>query len=162
MAERIAVRIEGTGCTVPEAEAHALAEAGFASWAEFAAAHADAIRAALPAPTLTTAKLVRITRAFLETPWFDRAVRLGYSADELFGVDEFAPSNRVDAWGLVSGLALSVLNGPKLTALDAAGVAITLKSGATLRWNRGAPGLDRALVWWRVPALVDVKTREAA
>lgn len=64
-------------------------------------------------------RLEFVTRKFLELALFSDAVVFGWSDRELFAVDPVRCAYRHDRAGLVSGIALSALNGPKLRRIEA-------------------------------------------
>jgi hypothetical protein len=120
-----------------------------------ATAHGGAIESILPEPTdPVTEKLVRLTRWFVQSEWFEKALRCGYSLRELFGVDCNSPKVRVEAMGLVSGMALSAYPQLELVELDRSGATTRVySSGAFHRWRRGHPAIEFAEAWWEVAAL---------
>lgn len=80
--------------------------------------------AALEAPAgRLSMRLTTVSRAFLTSPRFERAVAGGWAMVELFGVDPSAPADRQDAWGLVVHLALTPQHGGPLVELDEGGPA---------------------------------------
>ena len=95
-----------------------------------------------------------MTLAFVGTAHWVDAIRLGWPLVELFGINPHAPLVRVDGQGLVSGLALSRLNGGRLEAIAEDRATIRYRSGSQLTWRRGAVGLDAAELWWRCLSLI--------
>ncbi|MFA5952793.1 MAG: hypothetical protein WC807_21245 [Hyphomicrobium sp.] len=109
-------------------------------------------------------RLKRVTRAFLETSLFADAVNAGWSDTELFGMPLYAPLVRVDQQGLISGLAVSALSGPKLTAISRTGARIDCLSGGVLRCTRASHSLCGP-PWWEHPdfgAVLQSAAAEAA
>ena len=156
--ERAAIIAEGDHCNRAEADRRALDQSGFAAWGTLADAHAAAIHTALdrlPEPTTDAGRrLLSVTRAFLDTDHWYRAVEQGWSTIELFGVNPHAPLDCVDGQGLVAGLALSRLNGGRLQAIKEDRATIRYRSGSLLTQRRGAAGLITAELWWECPALI--------
>ena len=85
-AERIAFLVQEGVPDSSDAERMALSEPCFDGWHAFAAAHADAVTAELdrlPVPSSWDgAALLRITRAFIPSPWNLLAVRHGWATHE--------------------------------------------------------------------------------
>lgn len=133
----------------------ALQQFGHSSWANFVGCQRADVAAQLArCADASPPRLLKLTRAFLTSDWFEPALQHGWSLSELFGVSPFAPMARHDAWGLVTTLALSKLNGAKLVSLDAGGARIKYASGSHLTWRRGEPSQQTAVEWWTVPALL--------
>lgn len=115
----------------------------------------DAIAAMPPKINADRARLDRITRAFLDLPLLSDAVAFGWSDRELFGVDPARCAYRPDRAGLVSGIALSALNRPKLLRIKAQEAIV--ESGTQL--NRSelthtrVPVDHLGIVWWQSPEL---------
>lgn len=93
-------------------------------------------------------RLELVTRAFLDSPHFETAIGLGWDDDELFGMAPDAPDRRLSEQGLVSGLALSSLSGPKLEAIEAARAVVRCASGARLTSPRRPPGSRPGKAWF--------------
>ena len=93
-------------------------------------------------------RLELVTRAFLDSPHFETAIGLGWDDDELFGMAPDAPDRRLTEQGLVSGLALSSLSGPKLEAIEAARAVVRCASGARLTSPRRSPGSRPGKAWF--------------
>jgi hypothetical protein len=136
-----------------------LAALGYATETAFAGAQRARLSAILDAlPPIAERKAQRlavVTRAFLEIPQFAQAVELGWSDLELFGLAWHAPEVRLAEQGLVSGLALSSLNSPKLVAIHADAAVIRCGSGAQLTYRRFTGNTDCAVPWWEIPAFCD-------
>jgi hypothetical protein len=155
--ERSALTEADDGCDRPTADQRALAEYGFASWRDLAAAHASRIRGVLDAlPTLAdpdAQRLLTATLKFLEAPWFGHAVECGWSMPELFGADAHAPKVRVEHLGLVPYLTWSPVRGVKLEAISADGYVTRTASGSRLCGRRVPYHAARQVLWWQVPSL---------
>jgi len=80
-------------------------------------------------------------RSFL-VQWGAEAVRLGWTATDLFGVSPITPWPRVGMMGLVP-----LLNGDAVTALDESTATISAVSGSTLRYYRLVERDGRACIW---------------
>lgn len=93
-------------------------------------------------------RLELVTRAFLDSPHFATAIGLGWDDDELFGVASVAPERRYPEQGLVTGLALSSLSGPKLEAIESARAVVRCASGSRLISLRRAPGSQPGRPWF--------------
>lgn len=93
-------------------------------------------------------RLELVTRAFLDSPHFATAIGLGWDDDELFGMASVAPDRRLSEQGLVSGLALSSLSGPRLEAIEATRAVVRCASGARLTSPRRSPGSRPGKAWF--------------
>ena len=105
--------------------------------------------------------LVDAALAFLAGPFAPRAVAMGWSALELFGVHERAARARYDAQGRVPGLAWSVL-GLRLIALSRHAARLQTYTGARLTHRRQrtcAPG--EAVPFWDCEDLLAKSPRRA-
>lgn len=101
-------------------------------------------------------RLAIVTRAFLLIPQFAQAIAHGWSDQELYGLARHAPEPRLAEQGLVSGLALSSLNSPKLVEIHADAAVIRVGgSGAHLTYRRFSGNTDCAVPWWEIPAFCD-------
>ena len=134
-----------------------LANFGLASEAAFVAARGREIRAvvdALPPGGRDGERLSAATLAFIASPLFSTATLHGWSDTELFGLSPDAPHVRVAEQGLVSGLAVSSLKGPKLIAIEPDVALVRCASGSVLRHQRfrERPGASRP--WWELPHFV--------
>lgn len=98
-------------------------------------------------------RLELVTRAFLDSPHFATAIDLGWDDDELFGIAPVAPDRRYAEQGLVTGLALSSLSGPKLEAIEAARAVVRCASGSRLIALRRAPGSQPGRPWFDQPSI---------
>jgi hypothetical protein len=161
VAERSTLIAEGDGCDPVAADARALDEHGYVSWSSLASAHRDRILAQLaklPPPTDTHGhRLLHATRAFLESAYWELAVKLGWSLAELFGINPHAPLHYLGGEGLVTGLALSKVPGGRLVAIAEGHAIIQFRSGSTLTYRRFMPAMDTAVVWWECPALIGLE-----
>lgn len=115
-------------------------------------ARRDAVLARLaalpPSADRQRQRLELVTRAFLDSPHFAAAIDLGWSEDELFGSASDALEYRLPEQGLVTGLALSSLSGPKLEAIEAARAVVRCASGSRLISLRRAPGAGPGRAWF--------------
>ena len=162
-----AARLEyDEGLTRDEADRRALGARCYPSWPALADAHRERILGQLarlpPASSEHGRRLLEATRAFLDTPHWRAAVALGWSLIELFGINPHAPLVRIDGQGLVTGLALSKLNGGRLEIIAEVHATIRYRSGSLFIWRSGASGLDAAVLWWECDALVGVDGPESA
>jgi hypothetical protein len=66
--------------------------------------------------------------------WAGRAYALGWRPEELFGLDQVAPSARVDR----RGLAFLLANGARVVSIDESGADIFMPGGARQRFYRRA------------------------
>lgn len=94
-----------------------------------------------------------IARRFLELPLFASAVEHGWSDRELFAVDPVRCALRPDRAGLVSGIALSKLNSPKLLRIegDRAIVECGTRQHRSLLAHTRAPVIHLGCLWWESP-----------
>lgn len=98
-------------------------------------------------------RLLTVTRAFVDSPFFDPAIAHGWSDAELYGLAPHAPTVRLAEQGLVAGLALSALNSPKLVEVLQDRAVIRCGSGSLLTFRRNS-GSDVAVPWWQIAELV--------
>lgn len=157
--ERAALIEYGAGCARAEADTRALAEFGLASWRALADAHAGVIRPELDrlqAPTCREGyRLLKVTREFLTTEHWLRAVACGWPLLDLFGVHEHAPLVRIEAWGAIATLALSNLSPTGFAKITANEVVLACRSSATKLVHRaGSHGMRASVVWWRCASLI--------
>lgn len=107
-------------------------------------------------------RLELVTRAFLDSPHFAAAIDLGWDDAELFGVAAVAPERRYAEQGLVTGLALSSLSGPKLEAIEAARAVVRCASGSRLISLRRKPGAALGRPWFEQPTFTGEEPHDAA
>ncbi len=107
-------------------------------------------------------RLELVTRAFLDSPHFAAAIDLGWDDAELFGAAAVAPERRYAEQGLVTGLALSSLSGPKLEAIEAARAVVRCASGSRLIALRRAPGSQPGKPWFEQPRFAEAGSADAA
>lgn len=100
-------------------------------------------------------RLELVTRAFLDSEHFATAIELGWDDDELFGAAPVAPDLRFPEQGIVTGLALSSLSGPKLEAIEAARAIVRCASGSRLISLRCAPGSLPGRPWFEQPRFTE-------
>ena len=119
--ERAAIIAEGDGCSRVEADRRALAEHGQPSWQDLAERHRVEITSALERlPKRCTAEGTRLldeTRKFVASPLFDKAIALGWSRIELFGIAPDAPKTHLGTWGLIVTQVL-LLRGSRIEAIS--------------------------------------------
>jgi hypothetical protein len=113
----------------------------------------------LPAPCDHNGRrLISVTQKFLRSPLLSEALRCGWGLVELFGVDERAPLDNYECWGLVVGLALAPRRGDVIELLDAEQAVIRYHVGTTLkearRIERRFTPTDSSVVWWECSGLV--------
>jgi hypothetical protein len=158
LAEAAAILLDREPGLAPEhARGSILANQGFASEAEFVAARAREIRSALavvPSGARDVERLTAVTLAFIASPLFATATLHGWTDTELFGLSPDAPHVRVAEQGLVSGLALSSLNGPKLIAIEPDVALVRCASGSVLRHQRFRERAGASQPWWDLPHFV--------
>ncbi len=161
VAERAAIIAEGDHCDSATADARALAEHGLPSWPALADLHRERILAELarlpPASSDHGRRLHGLTRAFLDSDHWQAAVALGWDLVEVFGLCPVAPLTRLDRQGLVPGIALSRLPGPRIVALEPGFAMIETRTGSRLRHEAGRLGPETGL-WWRCPAIIGETT----
>ena len=158
VAERAAIIAEGDHCDRTTADTRALAEQGLPSWPALANAHRERILGELarlpPASSDHGHRLIRLTRAFLETEHWRTAVALGWELVEVFGIHAHTPLARPDGRGLVPLLALSAHPGARLEAIEPAGAVFRTKSGARQSYTLGMPHMATAVLWWECAAIM--------
>lgn len=115
-----------------------------------------------PCETRQRKRLELVTRAFLDSPHFATAIGLGWDDEELFGVAPVAPDRRFSEQGLVTGLALSSLSGPKLEAIEAARAVVRCASGSRLISLRRKPGAAPGRPWFEQPTFTGEGSPDAA
>ena len=142
-----------------EADERGLGGLSDASVSAHADAQRDEISSALdrlPVPcTREGVRLLKTTRHFIASRWFDEAIRCGWGLSELFGLDSFVPLDEA-AWGLVVGLALAPRKSDEIISIDEEAAVIRYR--ASHGWRRRSerqftPAID-ALVWWECTGLV--------
>lgn len=115
-------------------------------------ARRDAVLARLdmlpPSADRQRKRLELVTKAFLDSPHFAAAIALGWDESELFGSAPEALDYRYPEQGLVTGLALSALNGPKLEAIEAARAVVRCASVSRLITLRRALGSRPGRPWF--------------
>ena len=138
------------------------AEANCGSWP----ANAEALRCRifalldqLPAPRDHNGRrLIAATQKFLRSPWFSEALKCGWSLEELFGVDAYAPLDNYERWGLIVGIALAPKRGDVIEQLDTEHAVIRYHVGRPLREARRIElrfmPTDSSVVWWECSGLV--------
>lgn len=114
-----------------------------------------AIAAMPPAFNPTRNRLELVTRAFLDLSLFTDAVMFGWTDRELFSVDPARCAYRPDRAGLISGVALSALNGPKVLSIGAREAVIECgtKANRSLLTHRRVPADHLGVCWWHSPEL---------
>ena len=75
------------------------------------------------------------------------ALANGWHLEELFGLDPVAPLARLDHWGLIPLLALSVVPA-QVMAIHCDAAELRCVSGAIQRLYRRVP--DGAVLWWQL------------
>lgn len=124
-------------------------------------ARRDAVLARLdmlpPSADRQRKRLELVTKAFLDSPHFATAIDLGWSEDELFGSAPVAPDLRFSEQGLVTGLALSSLSGPKLEAIEAARAVVRCASGSRLTMRRRPLGGEPGRPWFEQPRFTETE-----
>jgi hypothetical protein len=161
VAERAALIAEGDGCRREESDRRALAEHGFPSWQALADAHRAEIATALERlPTPFNEKGRRLpaaTEQFVASPWFTVALENGWTMLELFGIDNYAPLDHCEQWGLVTGLALAPRAGDTIDSIDGEQTIIRYrgrsKSAEATRIERRFAPADNSVPWWECNAI---------
>ena len=158
--ERAAMIEEGDGIERDEADARALAEAGFPSWSALALAHADRIEvelSRLPPPCdATGARLLAGTRKLLTSEHWQRCVAYGWPLSDVFGLDEWAPHDRKAVLGLVPRVAFFPSEGRRLLEIEPDGATFREADGRLVMFRRPSLVTDAAgvVAWWRSRAVV--------
>jgi hypothetical protein len=158
--ERSALIEEGDGIERDEADARALAEAGFPSWPALALAHADRIEvelSRLPPPCdFIGARLLAGTRKLLTGEHWQRCVAYGWPLVDVFGLDEWAPHDRKAVLGLVPRVAFFPSEGRRLTEIVPEGATFREADGRLVVFRRPSLVADAAgvVAWWRSRAIV--------
>jgi hypothetical protein len=99
-------------------------------------------------------KLTRLALEFLDSEHAQRAVELGWSELQLFGIhpgDVKAAALRSDAKGLVVFIALGQ-HTYEIIAIEEDRAVIQTGGGATQSWPRRRPAEDLAIPFWEHPA----------
>ena len=151
--------VDGNGCERDEVN---LGEASVGSWQANAVALRCRIVAALDrlpaARDHSSRRLIAETRKFLKSPWCTEAIECGWTLEELYGVDETAPMDYVDRWGMIVGLALAPRRGDAIEHLDAQHAVIRYFAGTPLnsarRIERRFLTTASSVVWWECAAIV--------
>jgi hypothetical protein len=117
----------------------------------------SAIEAILAPSNRDGERLLNASLAFLVCDSATLLLSCGWDAVALFGVHHgMGPRERLDAWGLVTTIAWSVLT---LTIKDIAADHCRLTSrnaqgGSQLSFRRDKAGLTNAVPWWRHSAVI--------
>ena len=99
-------------------------------------------------------KLMRMALEFLDSEHAQRAVEVGWSELELFGIhrgDVKAGALRSDAKGLVAFIALAQ-HTYTIISIEEDRAVIQTGGGATQSWPRRRPAEDLAMPFWEHPA----------
>ena len=96
-----------------------------------------------------------MTRAFLGSLWFGKAVARGWSMIELFGINPDAPVTHLGDWGLVVTLALLMSPGAKIDNITDDSATFSIKSGARNKWPRFQPALRDCVKWWKCGEIIE-------
>ena len=90
------------------------------------------------------------TRRLVERRWLHGALRLGWTAADLFGCDQRAPWHRLDRAGLVL-----LTGGREVVDLDADAAALRTSTGSILRFRRRPAATPPVALLWDllIPAL---------
>ena len=142
-----------------DAEHQALAERGLPSWP----ALADALRARIeaelvrlpPRCTRDGRRLLQVTRDFLASHWFNRAIALGWDTVELFGINADAERPLIGNWGFLVTVALVASPGSKIVNVSDVGACYRTKSGKLVAWPRFRPSMADNVLWWECSAIVN-------
>jgi hypothetical protein len=154
--ERASV-LEVDGVPRHEADRQVLNEVGYASWEGLASAWRDAIgRSVVGLPPQGMKKLssrhltglIIATGEFCGGRHFPSALANGWALEDLFAVDPIAPLVRLDRWGLIPALALSVVPAQVL-AIHRDAAELRCVTGAIQQFHRRVP--DGAVLWWWLP-----------
>lgn len=157
IAERSAILEHDGGHDRQQADAHALAEFGFASWDDLAAVHRYAIRErveTLPRLEQYGEALRKGTLRFLTGEWFVPALKHGWDTLDLFGVLAGVPV-RHEYHGLVPMLVLSPHPAIKLGSIEDASAQFRFRTGSVQTYPRLGLRQDLGVVspWWDCPVL---------
>jgi hypothetical protein len=158
IAERATTSAEADHSDGVMADAKALTEHGTPSRRCIAVAYRERILGDLarlpPARDDRGRRLLSVTRQFLDTAHWNQAIALGWGPIEFFGFNPHAAADRLDAQGLVTGLALSNVSMSRLDAITEAAATIRDRFGSLFIYRRGDHGCDVEELWWRCPALI--------
>jgi hypothetical protein len=112
-----------------------------------------------PGTDAATARLIAMIADVAQQDWLFDAARLGWNDVELFGVNARAASGRVEAWGLVTAIALSphsrtnkhgVRQATRLASISADAATIATPTGATFHTARARYGLAASVPAWEL------------
>ena len=155
--ERAAIIAEGDGCSRAEADCRALAEHGQPSWQDLAERHRVEITSALERlPKRCTSEGTRLlneTRKFVASPRFEKAIALGWSRIELFGIAPDAPKTHLGTWGLIVTQVL-LLRGGRIEAISEERAILWTRAGTELLWPRFRSEINACVLWWECPEFV--------
>ena len=131
--------------------------------AEIAAARADARRTFIeielarlpPRCTRDGRRLLQVTRDFLASRWFNRAIALGWDTTELFGINVDAERPLIGDWGLLVTVALVAPPGAKIVSVSQDCACYRTQSGKMVTWPRFRPTIADNMLWWECSAIVN-------
>lgn len=159
IAERAAIIGEAEWVDDVAASHDALAAAGFDSFAALGDRHRQAFLADLASAQPLEpngGKLDAVTRGFLGSQHFLRAVSEGWDMLELFGVNSSRPLARFEGMGIVVMVAFSRL-GLRLADLDRGAAVFVSDTGALQTFPRFRHDLSSRIPWWECPALATTR-----
>ena len=114
----------------------------------------------LPAPCHDGGRrLLFVTLQFVRSCWLEKALESGWTTLALFGIDNCAPLDLCEHWGLVTGLALAPRLGDRIESIDGERAVIRYRSrsnctDATRIDNRFSPSEGKVL-WWECAEIVN-------
>lgn len=158
IAERVALIEDGDGCSHGEARTRVLSEFGFESTTAYDAAQRQWIAAELgtlpPATDADGERLLQVTLDFVGSGHFERALDLGWTTEELFGIAPSARSLTMDRTGLGLVVVLAFpFRGWRLDAVYQGHAEFRARGKANVLVQRFRPDLEGAIVWWRHPGI---------
>lgn len=159
IAERAATRSESADGDL--ANKLALREAGFSSWQALVEVQCAEIAMALDqlsAPCDENGRrLLQVTQQFVASQWFAVALESGWTTLELFGIDDHAPLDHCEQWGLVTGLALAPRRGDMIESINGERAVIWYRSRSKIegikRIERRFTPAEGSVPWWECMAI---------
>ena len=154
-AEGAAIIVGGNSCERDEIDP---AEATAGSWPALADARRTRIETELarlpPRCTRDGRRLLDVTRDFLASRWFNRAIALGWDTTELFGINVDAARPLIGDWGFLVTVALIAPPGAKIVSVSEVDACYRTRSGKLVAWPRFRPAVADNVLWWKCRAII--------
>ena len=148
--------VGGNGCERDEVDP---GEATAGSWPALADARRTRIETELarlpPRCTRDGRRLLDVTRDFLASRCFNRAIALGWDTTELFGINVDAERTLVGDWGLLVTIALIAPPAATIVSVSEVGACYRTRSGKLVTWPRFRLAIADNVLWWKCSAIIN-------